>query len=213
MEVDCPACIPPAQQLASDILLANTAQVGSATHTTYSQLEQGPGLPWASSGGLRTGCLRRDCSTVRASLAVIRTPGLALQGGGWCKHPPPLPHHCQNTDSFVLGPSWELKKSRTRTQLEDRKRSACSTCLPPLTPTRLWFFKVLKPAASSLKHAGSSSCVCRKSHHLPFRVPILDVGVVVAVKTRRCLSPTRDQMPRGSRERLGEGSGLKPGEG
>lgn len=32
-----------------------------------------------------------------------------------------------------------------------------------------------------------------------------------ALKTRRCLSPTQEQMPRESGEHLGEGSGLKPG--
>ena len=59
------------------------------------------------------------------------------------------PHHCQNTDSFVLGPSWELKKPRARTQLKDKERSACSTRLPPLTPTPTMVFQSLEAQAAS----------------------------------------------------------------
>lgn len=59
------------------------------------------------------------------------------------------PCHCQNTDSFVLGPSWELRKPRARTQLEDRERSAYSTRLHPLTPTPAMVFPSLEAQAAS----------------------------------------------------------------
>lgn len=100
-----------------------------------------------------------------------------------------------------------MKKPRARTQLKDKERSACSTRLSPLTPPRLWFFKVLKlklppPQTRWILQL----CLQKKSSS-----PVQGSGF-------RCWSRVRRKHgtvshPRGTRclEDLGEGSGLKPG--
>ena len=136
--------------LVSDFLLVNTAQLGLATHTTYSQLEQGPGLPWASSGDLRTGCLRRDCSTVRASLAVIRTPRSGpprwrMVQGPATTSTPSLPEHRQLCPRAALG----IEETQSQNPAEGQGTICLLHPPVPTHPTPTMVFQSLEAQAAS----------------------------------------------------------------